>query len=101
MDEIKYLDWFFYQDEGICDKTAVKAYEKLKDYINILENNNDKIYKINIYLMRKYKDDLIKEFGGENNFIQWLKIFEDIIKQMNEEMPEPWYTYGIGRKENV
>ena len=51
--------------------------------------------------MRKYKNDLIKEFGGENNFIQWLKIFEDIIKQMNEEMPEPWYTYGIGRKENV
>ena len=100
---IKQLDWYFdhLNNYGLMECAAKTAYRKLKEYLEQVEKNIDKIYKINIYLMRKYKDNLIKEFGSENNFIQWLKIFEDIVKQMNEEMPEPWYTYGIGGKENV
>ena len=33
------------------------------DDIQLLEKQTDRLYIINLYLLRKYKDDLIKEFN--------------------------------------
>ena len=88
---------------------------EIAELIKKQEENADKIAKVNIYLLRKYKDDLLKEFELEvekeekfiNNYMLNCseelkeeliinKIYEEIAKRMNEEMPEPWYCYGFG-----
>ena len=102
MEAIKELDWYFdhLDNPGLIDCAAKTAYKELKKYLE----QADKMYKVNIYLLRKYKNDLIKEFKGEDEIYEYIKlmnIFEEIAKVMNEEIPGPWYTYGIGRKENV
>ena len=93
--------------------------------IQSLEKQTDRLYKINLYLLRKYKDDLIKEFninipeGVLND--PWFKLLETTFNQkitaedealilsliiskiediMNKEMPEPWYCYGFGSANN-
>ena len=93
--------------------------------IQSLEKQTDRLYKINLYLLRKYKDDLIKEFninipeGVLND--PWFKLLETTFNQkvimedetlilslitskieqkMNEEMPEPWYCYSFGSLNN-
>ena len=102
---------------------------KILEWVNeiqSLEKQTDRLYKINLYLLRKYKDDLIKEFninipeGVLND--PWFKLLETTFNQkvtmedetlilslitskieeeMNKEMPEPWYCYGFGEtKEN-
>ena len=83
----------------------------------------DRLYKINLYLLRKYKDDLIKEFNieiPEGVFNDpWFKLLETTFNQkvdkedetlimslitskieeeMKKEMPDPWYCYGFGGK---
>ena len=83
----------------------------------------DDMYKINLYLMRRYKDDLIKEFNIDmpEGVLDdpWFKMLETIFNQkvdsenetlilslitnrireeMKKEMPEPWYCYGFGSK---
>ena len=98
---IKYLDWYFLDDgEGSFDKTAVDSYKDLKKYIDQLEHTADRMYKIALYLLRKYKDDLMKEYGCENDELSFfLTVMDRIYVKMYKEMPELWYTYGIGRKE--
>lgn len=93
--------------------------------IQSLEKQTDRLYKINLYLLRKYKDDLIKEFninipeGVLND--PWFKLLETTFNQkitaedetlilslitsriediMNKEMPEPWYCYGFNTLNN-
>ena len=101
--------------------------QKLLDLVNDLhhiEEQMDDMYKINLYLLRKYKDDLIKEFNievPEELFDSpWFKLFETTFNQkatakdetlilsliinrikqkMKEEMPDPWYCCGFGLKE--
>lgn len=90
------------------------------DEIQTLEQQTDRLYKINLYLLRKYKDDLIKEFninipkGTLDD--PWFKLLEatfnqkinmedetlilslitsKIEEEMNKEMPELWYCYGF------
>lgn len=91
-----------------------KAIEIASD-IEKLEREMDKVQKVNIYLMRKYRDELLKEFPetigdtelqkfaeemteiSKDRMIEMLKsmsLYEQIAKKMNEEMPEPWYCYG-------
>ena len=31
MEDISYLDWYFYEDDGTATKEAVKSYERLRD----------------------------------------------------------------------
>lgn len=98
----------------------------LANTLSRIDEQLDDSYKINIYLLRRYKEDLIKEFNielPENIFDDpWYKIFEKtfiknelakddtlilmlimnkIKEKMKEEMPNPWYCYGFGGKENA
>lgn len=99
--------------------------EKLGDLLGsmqFMEKQVDDIYKINMYLMRRYKDDLIKDLGIERptEIPARVKTLADIFKIdplneetlidqmmfaqatnkikeiMNKEMPDPWYCYGFG-----
>lgn len=101
-----------------------KVLEQIND-IQALEKQTDRLYKINLYLLRKYKNDLIKEFnidipkGVLND--PWFKLLETTFNQkitmedetlilslitsrieeeMNKEMPEPWYCYSFGSINN-
>ena len=101
---IKYLDWYFYDDDGGADKYAVQEYENLKEYIGNLEKCYDKVGKVCIYLLRKYHKEVLEQSKYKFNSTEWRDIllaFEVALKEMNEEMPEPWYTYCFGRKEDV
>ena len=100
-----------------------KILEQIND-IQALEKQTDRLYKINLYLLRRYKDDLIKEFNINipKGVLEdpWFKLLETTFNQkitmedetlilslitskieekMNEEMPEPWYCYGFGEME--
>lgn len=93
--------------------------------IQQLERQTDRLYKINLYLLRRYKDDLIKEFNievPEKVFDDpWFKLLETAFNQkvnledetllltlitskieaeMNKEMPESWYCYSFGAKDS-
>ena len=95
------------------------------DDIQMLEKQTDRLYKINLYLLRKYKDDLIKEFNinipEEILEDPWFKLLETTFNQkitmedetlilslitsrieeeMNKEIPEPWYCYGFNTLNN-
>lgn len=60
----------------------------------------DKVAKVNIYLLRKYGIDLMREFGIKNDDpFALAKTFDIIAVEMNKEMPELWYTYGFGGKD--
>lgn len=96
----------------------------LTNSLQSIENQMDDLYKINLYLLRRYKDDLIKEFNieiPEKVFNDpWFKLLETVFNQnvdhedetlifsliiskiretMKKEMPDPWYCYGFGGKE--
>lgn len=96
---------------------------KILEWVNeiqALEKQTDRLYKINLYLLRKYKDELIKEFNIDipEGILDdpWFKLLESAFNQqitmenetlilslitskieqkMNEEMPEPWYCYSF------
>lgn len=95
-----------------------KALE-LANAVSHVDEQLDTIYKINFYLIRRYKDDLIKEFNVDEIKVpeEWNNLFEKVFNtpintnsetiklqrvfncikdKMKEEMPEPWYCYGIG-----
>lgn len=95
---------------------ANKAVE-IVDLIKKQEETTDTVQKVNIYLLRKYKDELLKEFeidvAKEEKFIAEIvktnnesikqlliinKIYSIIAEKMNKEMPDPWYCYGFGGK---
>ena len=84
--------------------------------IALMEQQADDMYKVALYLIRKYKDDLIKEFDlkpvnipspwvnvlettfdkkvdTQNDDFTILRIINMIKDKMKEEMPEPWYCY--------
>lgn len=98
----------------------------LANTLSRIDEQLDDMYKINLYLLRRYKDDLIKEFNiniPENVLDDpWFKLLEKTFNQnvnfesetllltlitnkikekMKEEMPEPWYCYGIGGNTNA
>lgn len=99
--------------------------KKLGDLLGsmqFMEKQVDDIYKINMYLMKRYKDDLIKDLGierptevpakvkaladifqidplNEETLIDQMMLTQatNKIKEiMNKEMPDPWYCYGFG-----
>lgn len=91
-----------------------KALTANSENVEKITKTNDKIMKVNIYLMRKYLDELEKEFEDEfhqkfsvdgipqeildDNFVKIMRInmiFDKIAEHMNNEMPLPWYEYGF------
>lgn len=93
---------------------ARKTIEIASD-IERLEREMDKVQKVNIYLLRKYREELLKEFPdtskpisellGDINKVDLsetmkiLSLYDRIAEKMNEEMPEPWYCYGFTSKQ--
>ena len=64
-----------------------------------LMKNIDYFYKIALWLLRKYGDELYKEFGIDKNDISAiLKMFNAIYEEQCKEMPLPWYQCGFGNK---
>lgn len=112
------------------DYIKTKSYfaQQILDLANTLsrvDEQLDDMYKINLYLLRRYKDDLIKEFNIDvpQGVLEdpWFKLLEtsfnqkvnlesetliltlitnQIKEKMKKEMPEPWYCYGIGNISN-
>jgi hypothetical protein len=100
---------------------AKKALEIASDLEHI-EQQMDELYKVNAWLMRRYRDDLIREFGIDtkpempkeaeafasmfagvqidmdavSDYMATFRIMKSIKDIMNKEMPEPWYCYGFG-----
>ena len=88
-----------------------KALE-LASQFNTLESLADSNYKVSMWLMNRFKKELLEEFKdklddetikmfaylGENvnNFISYTRIYSLILDEMKEKMPEPWYEYGFG-----
>ena len=91
-----------------------KALTANSENVEKIAKTNDKIMKVNIYLMRKYLDELEKEFEDEfhqkfsvdgipqesldDNFVKIMRInmiFDKIAEHMNNEMPLLWYEYGF------
>ena len=63
-------------------------------------HNMDYLYKINLWLLRKYGDELFEKFGvNKNNFSSVMQMFDAIYVEQCKEMPLPWYQYGFSSKE--
>ena len=61
--------------------------------------NLDYTVKINLWLMKRYRDDLFKEFGiSADDFSSISKLFDKMYEEQCKEMPLPWYEYGFGSK---
>ena len=62
--------------------------------------NMDYLYKISIWLIRKYGDELYERFGiDKNDIFAVMKMFDAIYEEQCKEMPLPWYQYGFGSKQ--
>lgn len=72
-----------------------------------MEINNEKMmqnldysYKINLWLVNRYREDLFKRFNiGTDDLLGTLRMFDAIYEEQCKEMPLPWYQYGFGGKE--
>ena len=77
---------------------------RLKQQLNnkIDEKECDKIYKIVVYLVEKYQEELLKEFNidkdSKNSFFQICEVFDKIYEEMNKKYPLMWHQYGFGSK---
>ena len=62
-------------------------------------HNLDYMAKVNIWLIKKYREDLFKRFGiSADDFMSVSKMFDEIYKEQCKEMPLTWYEYGFGSK---
>lgn len=109
------MDLDYLNTKSVLTAKALDLAETLQHF----DERMDDLYKINFYLMRRYKDDLLKEFNivlpslpdgwtslmekafntnldPNNESIQLMIISNQIRDKMKEEMPEPWYCYGFG-----
>lgn len=110
MDSTKYVNTKSYLEQKALD---------LANAVSHIDEQLDDMYKINLYLLRRYKDDLIKEFNLENENLpeEWVAMLEKvfnttydpqneaiklkrisdiILDKMKKEMPDPWYCYSFG-----
>ncbi len=88
-----------------------KALELASEF-HTLENLADGNYKVSMWLMSRFKKELLEEFKDKlddetikifahlgdniNSFIAYTKVYSLILEEMKEKMPEPWYNYGFG-----
>ena len=60
----------------------------------------DYLAKINLWLLKRYGDDLYKEFEIDGDYVDGItKAFNEIYKEQCKTLPLPWYEYGLGWKE--
>lgn len=90
-----------------------KAIEMAK-VLRGMEEEMDNIHKVNVYLMRRYRDELLEEFKDDINNEKNLFVdlfgdkvdsnmkeaiairfmYQKIASLMKKEMPDPWYMYS-------
>ena len=103
------------ESKWICEKEMIEVAYRIKN----MEEEMDKVYKASMYIIGKYKKELIEEFKikvtPKEDFFK-CSIFEDTPKKFNETIyesyvereifdvigeemkkkyPNPWYTDGI------
>ena len=62
-------------------------------------HNLDYMAKVNIWIVKTYREDLFKRFGIScDDFMSVSKMFDEIYKEQCKEMPLPWHKYGFGSK---
>lgn len=101
--------------------------EKMIDaahHIKTMEEEIDKVQKVSMYLIGKYKKELIEEFKvkvtSKEDFFKTgifngipkdsseamyegyivMEIFNVIGEEMKKKYPEPWYSYGAATDTN-
>ncbi|MBR6081226.1 MAG: hypothetical protein IKP60_13875 [Treponema sp.] len=98
-----------------CEKEMIDA----AHHIKVMEEEIDKVHKVSMYLIGKYKKDLIEEFKvkvtSKEDFFKTgifnmvptdssdamyeahviMEVFDKIGEEMKKKYPEPWYSYGI------
>lgn len=63
-------------------------------------HNMDYLYKISMWLIQKYGDELYERFGiDKNDIFAVMKMFDTIYEEQCKEMPLTWNQYGFGGKE--
>ena len=88
-----------------------KTLEIASDF-KTLESLADGNYKVTLWLMQRFKKELLEEFKDNlddevtkavtmlgdkvENFAIYMQIYYLILNKMEEKMPEPWYNYGFG-----
>ena len=102
----------------LCEKEMIDA----AHHIKVMEEEIDKVQKVSMYLIGKYKKELIEEFkvkitarddffktgifnGVPNSEAMYegyivMEIFNIIGEEMKEKYPEPWYSYGVATDTN-
>ena len=104
----------------LCEKEMIDA----AHHIKIMEEETDKVHKVSMYLIGKYKKELIEEFkvkvtskedffktgifnGVPTDFSEamyegyiLMEIFNIIGEEMKKKYPEPWYSYGVATDTN-
>ena len=100
----------------MCEKNLLEAAHCIRN----MEEHIDKVYKVSMYLIQKYHDELQKEFEAdiisEDEYIKQMSfggvsakdfgkslydyyveqtVFEKIAENMKKRYPDPWYCYGL------
>lgn len=98
-----------------CEKEIIEIASRMKT----MEEEVDRVYKASMYIIGKYKKELIEEFKvnvpskdeffnheffekNTDNFTDSLydfyverQVFNAIGEEMKKKYPDPWYSYGI------
>mgnify|MGYP006916038594 CR=1 FL=1 len=100
----------------LCEKNLLEAAHNIRN----MEEQIDKVYKVSMYIIRKYGDELQKDFKAKimskedfmkqkilgdtlsddfckNMYDYYVNqaIFDKIAEEMKKQYPEPWYSYGF------
>ncbi|MBR7080698.1 MAG: hypothetical protein IKI40_09295 [Treponema sp.] len=99
----------------LCEKEMIDA----AHHIKVMEEEIDKVQKVSMYLIGKYKKELIEEFKvkitSKEDFFKTgifngvptdsseamyegyivMEVFNAIGEEMKKKYPHPWYSYGI------
>lgn len=102
------------ESKWFCENELIEVAHRMR----IMEEEMDKVYKASMYLIGKYKKELIDEFKvkvtpkedfskckifgkSPNGFSDTLydfyvegKVFDIISEEMKKKYPDPWYSYG-------
>ena len=103
-----------------CEKEIIEIASRMKT----MEEEVDRVYKAAMYIIGKYKNELIEEFKvkipskdevfNNESFVKTTdkftdslydfyverEIFNVIGEEMKKRYPDPWYSYGIANVNN-
>ena len=75
---------------------------EIAQMLNNIEHMADRYYKVTMWFIRRYKNQLFKEFDLDPacSFNE-IYLIDKIHTEMQKEMPEPWWFYCciLGKKD--